>query len=373
MSLSNISYVLIVIKLVPFYVRPGEKEREIIAERKGRKNPSHRFIYNLLAILIVFYFAVTLKRARAQISYSSNKNSAKSVFSAGRRGESENGENGKMEKLRAGKRGLLDSQTRRIATPKFAGFDSPWTVVGTWRKGGGGGIHSTKWRRIMMREYLREENSLVSVNLESFGKKRRLKYSAGILIGGERRGESNVGDEEKRKKEEKFFWNDSNLSNDNCENFLFLYAKKNLLYRGRKFVTRSFLPRIEQREKEKRGTVTRLYICIWKTRRKNTISLAIKNLVINKLIPLLSRARDFVCQLGMYKRNVAARNRCGLTAQLHSLSSSRWILFLVNELRSWISPYTFHFRGRYISLLHLVHPFPMKIIEQFRVNQTSIS
>lgn len=57
----------------------------------------------------------------------------------------------------------------------------------------------------MMREYLREENSLVSVNLESFGKKRRLKYSAGILIEGERRGESNVGDEEKRKKEEKFF------------------------------------------------------------------------------------------------------------------------------------------------------------------------
>lgn len=84
---------------------------------------------------------------------------------------------------------------------------------------------------------------------------------------------------------------------------------------------------------------------------------------------LLSRARDFVCQLRMYKRNVAARNRCGLTAQLHSLSSSRWILFLVNELRSWISPYMFHFRGRYISLLHLVHPFPMKIIEQFRVNQ----
>lgn len=125
MSLSNISYVLIVIKLVPFYVRPGEKEREIIAERKGWKNPSHRFIYNLRPILIVFYFAVTLKRARAQISYSSNKNSAKSVFSAGRRGESENGENGKMEKLRAGKRGLLDSQTRRIATPKFAGFDSP--------------------------------------------------------------------------------------------------------------------------------------------------------------------------------------------------------------------------------------------------------
>lgn len=84
---------------------------------------------------------------------------------------------------------------------------------------------------------------------------------------------------------------------------------------------------------------------------------------------LLSRARDFVCQLRMYKRNVAARNRCGLTAQLHSLTSSRWILFLVNELRSWISPYMFHFRGRYISLLHLVHPFPMKIIEQFRVNQ----
>lgn len=134
-----------------------------------------------------------------------------------------------------------------------------------------------------------------------------------------------------------------------------------------------FSPASNRERKKKRGTVTRLYICIWKTRRKNTISLAIKNLVINKLIPLLSRARDFVCQLGMYKRNVAARNRCGLTAQLHSLSSSRWILFLVNELRSWISPYTFHFRGRYISLLHLVHPFPMKIIEQFRVNQTSIS
>lgn len=38
------------------------------------KNPSHRFIYNLRAIHIVFYFAVTLKRVRAQISYSSNKN-----------------------------------------------------------------------------------------------------------------------------------------------------------------------------------------------------------------------------------------------------------------------------------------------------------
>lgn len=149
-----------------------------------------------------------------------------------------------------------------------------------------------------------------------------------------------------------------------CSLFLlFRLREKNLLYRGRKFVTRFFSENRELREKEKQGTVTRLY----GKHEEKAISLAIKNLVINKLIPLLSRARDFMCQLRMYKRNVAARNRCGLTA--HSLSSSRWILFLVNELRSWISPYTFHFRGRYISLLHLVHPFPMKIIEQFRVNQ----
>lgn len=161
----------------------------------------------------------------------------------------------------------------------------------------------------------------------------------------------------------------SNLSNEICKNFLLLAVSP------LPFTRKVSRPQIcyalffrEQRTERERKAGNRDEI-IWKTRRKSTISLAIKNLVINKLIPLLSRARDFVCQLRMYKRNVAARNRCGLTAQLHSLSSSRWILFLVNELRSWISPYTFHFRGRYISLLHLVHPFPMKIIEQFRVNQ----
>ena len=74
------------------------------------------------------------------------------------------------------------------------------------------------------------------------------------------------------KKEEKFFWNDSNLSNDNCENFLFLYAKKNLLYRGRKFVTRSFLPRIEQREKEKTGNRDEIiYMYMENTKKKHDL------------------------------------------------------------------------------------------------------
>lgn len=215
-----------------------------------------------------------------------------------------------------------------------------------------------------------------------------LKYSAGILIE-ERRGEKGesllvfsweqrgryvMDDEGKRKekkeKEEKFFWNDSVKPLEwNLQKFpvspLPFTRKKSVVSRPQICYALFFR---EQRTERERKAGNRNEI-IWKTRRKSTISLAIKNLVINKLIPLLSRARDFVCQLRMYKRNVAARNRCGLTAQLHSLSSSRWILFLVNELRSWISPYTFHFRGRYISLLHLVHPFPMKIIEQFRVNQ----
>lgn len=176
---------------------------------------------------------------------------------------------------------------------------------------------------------------------------------------------------EKKEKEEKFFWNDSvkplewNLQKFPVVSPLPFTRKKSVVSRPQICYALFFR---EQRTERERKAGNRDEI-IWKTRRKSTISLAIKNLVINKLIPLLSRARDFVCQLRMYKRNVAARNRCGLTAQLHSLSSSRWILFLVNELRSWISPYTFHFRGRYISLLHLVHPFPMKIIEQFRVNQ----
>lgn len=175
---------------------------------------------------------------------------------------------------------------------------------------------------------------------------------------------------EKKEKEEKFFWNDSVKPLEwNLQKFpvspLPFTRKKSVVSRPQICYALFFR---EQRTERERKAGNRDEI-IWKTRRKSTISLAIKNLVINKLIPLLSRARDFVCQLRMYKRNVAARNRCGLTAQLHSLSSSRWILFLVNELRSWISPYTFHFRGRYISLLHLVHPFPMKIIEQFRVNQ----
>lgn len=175
---------------------------------------------------------------------------------------------------------------------------------------------------------------------------------------------------EKKEKEEKFFWNDSVKPLEwNLQKFpvspLPFTRKKSVVSRPQICYALFFR---EQRTERERKAGNRDEI-IWKTRRKSTISLAIKNLVINKLIPLLSRARDFVCQLRMYKRNVAARNRCGLTAQLHSLSSSRWILFLVNELRSWISPYTFHFRGRYISLVHLVHPFPMKIIEQFRVNQ----
>lgn len=45
-----------------------------------------------------------------------------------------------------------------------------------------------------------------------------------------------------------------------CSLFLlFRLREKNLLYRGRKFVTRFFSENRELREKEKQGTVTRLY------------------------------------------------------------------------------------------------------------------
>lgn len=211
-----------------------------------------------------------------------------------------------MEKLRAGKRGSLDSQTRRITTPKIPGFDSPWTVVGTWKKreggggGGRGGIHSTKWRRIMMREYLREENSLVSVNLRSFVGRNVVEIFGGYSNWGEeRRGErisprflvrATRWRKKKRKEKktegrrEKFFWNDSikPLEWFIFRNFLLLvvsplpFTWKKICCKSRSQICYAlFFPRTGRREKQaNRGEIMR-----GKHGEK-----AIKNLVINKLI-----------------------------------------------------------------------------------------
>lgn len=116
---------------------------------------------------------------------------------------------------------------------------------------------------------------------------------------------------------------------------------------GRKFVTYFCLD--ERRDKKKgtsRDEITRANAQKPRTRCR---PLTIKGLVINKLISLFLPVEDSMCV--NYVNAGLAQNHHGFIAQSHSLSSSRWILFLVNELRFRIptQPPYFIFR-KYILL-----------------------
>lgn len=126
---------------------------------------------------------------------------------------------------------------------------------------------------------------------------------------------------------------------------------------GRKFVTYFCLD--ERRDKKKgtsRDEITRTNAQKPRTRCR---PLTIKGLVINKLISLFLPVEDSMCV--NYVNAGLVQNHDGFIAQSHSLSSSRWILFLVNELRFRIPTQLPYFIFRKCILLYLVFPEQSRI------------